>query len=229
MKFMKGLQAAVLGLAVLAAPAHATLFINPAVVSSPNVITFDDYFEFVTAGPENVGASIGQNVIMEATTPSTLGASIAELGSNGTWAAFVDPGSPFAAIGSAGSSSFGAMTFNFASGPVAAVGAFMNYFRPAPGVGQIVIVALGAANVMLESYVLNIATAADSFNAGRFFGIARGSIDILGFTVFGNGFVLDDLRFSTLAAPVPEPSEWMMFLAGLLLVGFIAKRRSGLI
>ena len=27
--------------------------------------------------------------------------------------------------------------------------------------------------------------------------------------------------------PVPEPSEWAMMLAGLALVGFIAKRRNG--
>lgn len=27
--------------------------------------------------------------------------------------------------------------------------------------------------------------------------------------------------------PVPEPSEWVMMLAGLALVGFIAKRRNG--
>jgi hypothetical protein len=32
-----------------------------------------------------------------------------------------------------------------------------------------------------------------------------------------------------MAAAVPEPSEWMMMLAGLILVGFMVKRRSDLI
>lgn len=30
-------------------------------------------------------------------------------------------------------------------------------------------------------------------------------------------------------APIPEPSEWMMMLAGLILVGFMVKRRSELL
>jgi hypothetical protein len=49
--------------------------------------------------------------------------------------------------------------------------------------------------------------------------IARGSVffstDIVG---------IDDFRF---APAVPEPAEWAMLLAGLLVVGFIARRRKG--
>jgi hypothetical protein len=41
----------------------------------------------------------------------------------------------------------------------------------------------------------------------------------------GDSVGLDDFRFAVAAPPIPEPSEWMMLVAGLLVVGFIAGRR----
>ncbi len=37
---------------------------------------------------------------------------------------------------------------------------------------------------------------------------------------------IDDFRFAVAAPPVPEPAEWAMLVAGLLVVGFIARRRN---
>jgi hypothetical protein len=42
----------------------------------------------------------------------------------------------------------------------------------------------------------------------------------------GDTVGLDDFRFAVAAAPVPEPAEWTMLIAGLLVVGFIARRRN---
>ena len=55
-----------------------------------------------------------------------------------------------------------------------------------------------------------------------FFGIARPTADIRSISFAGRGLVADNLTFAT---PVPEPETYMMLLAGLGVIGVIARRR----
>lgn len=222
MRFQNWVKSSVVAIAFAVGSAHGALLTDPSGFGPANVVTFDEYLGLVTSGPENVGASIGSNVNMTATTPSTLGAFIADLGTNGTWAAFVPPGSPFAAIGAAGGSTMGTMTFSFVD-PVSAAGALLNTFSATSGTGEILISALGLGGITLESHLLNVSTLITSFNEGGFFGIQRPGADITGFAVTGDGFVLDNLSFAV--AAVPEPATWSFLIAGLGLLGFVSRLR----
>jgi hypothetical protein len=70
-----------------------------------------------------------------------------------------------------------------------------------------------------------------------FLGISSTEANIASFTIsrpgtgmFQGGDIvgLDDFRFAVAAPPVPEPSEWAMLVAGLAVVGFIARRRKSM-
>ncbi len=62
----------------------------------------------------------------------------------------------------------------------------------------------------------------DSFFYGPLNGRPNGISDPLDTNQIGRAKVNHSV-----VTPVPEPSEWAMMLAGLALVGFIAKRRNG--
>jgi hypothetical protein len=167
------------------------------------------------------------NVSNVGSSGSVLGQGVYVLSGNGTW-------------GNNGQTYFGlngpistfdptpAATFSFAA-PVAAVGGFLNYspvfFGPA------VIEALGAGNVVLESY--NLVTAApistpNGVNAGAFRGILRATNDIVGFRLAGAYLVMDDMTFGrATTAVVPEPAT--LASAGLalaVLAGARLRRRT---
>jgi flagellar hook-associated protein FlgK len=65
-----------------------------------------------------------------------------------------------------------------------------------------------------------------------FMGISSTDDNIASLTISRGGYFfptdivgLDDFRFAVAAPPVPEPAEWTMLIAGLLVIGFIARRR----
>jgi hypothetical protein len=140
------------------------------------------------------------------------------LGGNGQWTAAGRNG--YAAVNSGSDG----MTFTFAA-PVSAVGGFMNYFSPPSG--PVTIEAIGAGNVVLESYDLTSAApiTAPGDDGGAFRGIVRNTADIVAFRISGNYATIDNLAFVS-AAAVPTASTWTLVLLATILAvaGFIALR-----
>ena len=66
---------------------------------------------------------------------------------------------------------------------------------------------------------------------GNLTNLAAATFDGASFSAQADGYNLNNFAFSTAggasftAAPVPEPGEWMMLLAGLGLMGVVARRR----
>jgi hypothetical protein len=216
MKLFKTLAAAGLAAVFAAAPVQAALTSNMGDIASPNTVTFDEFLGLLGAGPTQVGATIGQDVVFTSSLPSTLGAYIAELGSNGMWGA----GKVFAATGTPDDlvPGFGLLHYTFTGKVTSGAGAFLNSFDGGP----ILMIAYGVGTTILEAHVVTASTPA-GFNEGAFFGIVRPGTDIRAIAFGGTGLVMDDLTFAT---PVPEPETYALLLAGLGLVGWAARRRS---
>ncbi len=216
MKLLQSLAAAGLAAVFAAAPAQAALTGNMGDILSPNVITFDEFDGLLGSGPTQVGASIGQNVVFTSSLPSTLGAFIADLGTNGLWGA----GKVFAATGTPDDlvPGFGLLHYTFTDKVTRGAGAMLNSFDGGP----ILVIAYGADTTILEAHVVSVSTPG-GFNEGSFYGIVRGADDIRAIAFGGMGLVMDDVTFTT---PVPEPETYALMLAGLGLVGWAARRRA---
>jgi hypothetical protein len=198
---------AIAAIAVLSAlPAQAAITYNAADLSA-NVVDFEAYDGFETSGPELVAAA----VTFTAAPGATLGAYASDLGNNGAWGV----GNHFV------SNTIGEMRFTFAN-MASGAGAYLNHYSDNLSSGFVTITAFGIGNRLLESYSVNLNTGFESYNAGQFVGFTRSSADIKSFVVTGQGVVMDNLSF---AAPVPEPEAYAMLLAGLALMGTMARRR----
>jgi hypothetical protein len=197
--------------------------------ATPTTIDFSQFdtgaYTF-TYGPTQVGGLVGDDVVFTAIgeRPGFGGGPYA-LGSNGSWTdpSGIDGRNGFAFINAFGTS----MTFSFASAPVSAVGGFINYCPDCFAVGgPVLIEALGAGGVVLESYDLLIAApiaTGGAVNDGAFRGIARQANDIVAFRVSNRVAVIDDLSFVR-AASVPEPTSVALVLLSL---GGLAYARRG--
>ncbi len=179
------------------------------------VITFSQFtganqFEGID-GPQQVGALVGANVVFTSANGQGWLSNYNGwgLGANGNWttahngyASVDDNGSP--------------MVFTFAT-PVAAVGGFMSYY---PGIGPITVEALGAGNVVLETYDLATAApiSAPTTDGGAFRGIVRPGADIVALRIIGGYAVIDDFTFSSEGvAVIPTTSPLGLVALGLLL------------
>ncbi|SOD40459.1 PEP-CTERM sorting domain-containing protein [Nitrosovibrio sp. Nv4] len=186
-------------------PAHAALTSNVNGISNPHVIDFENFDGFITTGPETVASGVS----FTGTSGSVLGAFIADLGSNGLWGA----GNHFAAT-----DVIGTLHFTFVNGLTSAAGALLNSHNGNP----MFISAFADNHQIIESHIINVDTLDDSLNAGTFFGIMRPTADIRSISFTGLGLVADNVTFTT---PVPEPEAYAMMLAGLGLMGLVARRR----
>ena len=120
---------------------------------------------------------------------------------------------------------FLAMTLTFDS-PVQGVGAFLNWSRKFDGTpegGLPVIAIYDAASSLLESYTLTFITGG-ALNSGEFHGFLRGSADIKSITFSGAYMGAANLEVVT----VPEPDTHTLMLAGLGVLGLVARRRRGI-
>lgn len=164
-------------------------------VSIPGGITF-------TAAPGNNGNSGLGSVIGQGHYGL---ASNGAIGDNATYIG-LDSGTGFA-------------TLTFAT-DISSFGGFWNY---APDTGTPVISAYDASNSLLGTYDLSVLapiSTPNGFNQFVFRGIQSDSTDIKSIQFSGAYMVL------TSAIPaIPEPGTYTMLLAGLGLIGFMARRR----
>ncbi len=204
------LLAAAAALVMSTAPAHALLINNQAAISMPkSVIDFEAFDGLLTTGP----VAVASDVTFTGDFGSELGANNRDLGSNGSWGV----GNLFAA-----GSFVGEMRFTFA-GVSNGAGAFVNHYANDGALPfNIIVSAYGDNNQIIETHSVTISTAFDSYNAGSFVGITRNSADIRSLSFKGVGAVVDNFTY---AAPVPEPETYALMLAGLGLLGAIARRR----
>jgi len=213
MNFKTTILAAGVLAALAVGPANAALTSSPGDILSPHAVTFDEFDGLVGVGPTEVGMATGHSVVYTASMPSTLGAFIADLGTNGLWGA----GKVFAGTGAPDATGFGLLHYTFTDKVTKGAGAMLNSYDGGP----ILMIAYGADTTILEAHVVSASTPG-GFNDGAFFGIVRPGADIRAIAFGGTGVVMDDLVFTT---PVPEPETWAMMVAGLGLVGWVAARR----
>lgn len=213
----------------LQAALFTTTFSGP---GTPSVINFsqfaevgDPLYETITT-PFNVGQLVGETVNVSETsgTSEVVGNSTYGFGSY-SWNSGRNG---FAAT----NSSTTPITFYFADGAVASVGALFNYVNHdiIPS-GTFTITALDSSMTILEQYdrindpALSVSVSGN--NLGGFRGISRLTNDIAYFTVEGQFAALDDLTFSRFAveSAVPEPSSIALLGLATLLAGIGAARR----
>lgn len=200
----------------------ATLITTSASITNQIVIDFSQFNSgwVFGAGPVQVGGLVNKNVVWASgSTNSVIGSADYGLGDNGNWTS--------ARVGCIGLNvgATGDMWFTFAE-TVSAVGGFMNYARGG-SYPNVFISAYNSSGVLLESY--NLSTLApiivSGTNQGGFRGIQRATNDIAKFQLSNAHIIVDDLTFSSVAAPaVPEPGTWiLMGLAGLAVLGYKRK------
>ncbi|HEX2010439.1 MAG TPA: hypothetical protein VJN44_05805 [Roseateles sp.] len=221
MNKIKTLAAA--ALLALAGAAQAAAVYDANGFGASRVVTFNGYDGLLTTGSEDVGtAEVGMAVWMTSGPNAEIGAVARDLGENGLWTGF---GAGPATEGHFLASSFvarrGELGFSFDMG-VKSVGAYMNQFQSAAGGNAFTVLAYGKSGDVLEQFSYSVDTDWDGYDQGQFLGFSRASADIYGFGVAGNNIVLDNLSFTT---AVPEPDEYLMLLAGLLVIGTAVSRR----
>lgn len=194
-------------------PAHAVLVTDAAAIPGPaSVVDFEAFDGLLTSGP----VALNSEVIFTGDSQAELGANNRDLGDNGVWGV----GNFFAAGGVSGE-----LRFTFADDRVsAAAGAFVSHaaYDGFPLVLAVEVSAYGANNLIIETHSFVVDKSVTDYNEGQFLGITRGSADIRSISFKGVGVVADNLTYT---APVPEPETYALLLAGLAVVGRLARRR----
>lgn len=220
------ITALAIALAVTQGAAQAALIsVAP---DAATVIDFNDAAGYATAGPAvQIGGAIGADVQVSALGGTlNFGAPYGAwtLNDNGEWtgASFVGVDGAFQdeANGIAAS-----LVFDLAL-PQGSVGGFLN-FDPSFTYGAglplpLYLAAYDSSGALLEDHFVPVWTPG-GLNAGAFFGISLDSNSIARFEVSGPYAVLDNLTL----APVPEPNAIAAMLAGLGVLGAVARRRRG--
>ena len=197
--------------------AHAASITAPSATFSGNVITFNE-FDGLTVGST---LDLGKGVTLSTTANAIVGQYAQDLGDNGLWSSVGNANRDGNFLASAFTTSRGEIGFSFAN-PVSSVGAFVNQFQASGKTNNsLLVVAYDIDGYVLESFSVHIDTDAFGYDEGKFLGFKRATADIYGFGFANGSFVVDNLTIGA----VPEASTWAMLVAGLGLMGTMARRR----
>ena len=185
--------AVIFGMACLTGRADAGFVTDASAIPAPSrVVDFGQFgLAMETTGPVEIGGSVGESITWTASSPESLIGISTSYGfsANGVW--------DNKRGGITGTNALdSSMTYTFNTGPVSAVGGFMNYV---PGFADVTITALGLGGVVLQTYdvsALAPISTPGGVDAGAFRGVVDATADIYAFRVANGGVGLDDLTFS---------------------------------
>ena len=208
-------------LAAAALPAQAAVVHAPAAVGSAlTVVDFEAFDGLLTHGP----VTLAPGITFTGDSRAELGATSRDLGDNGLWTVIgnADRSGHFAAGGVAGE-----LRFTFTGALTHGAGAYVSLYTNAvlPFPLTLEVSAYGQNNQIIETHNITFNAASGSFgyDEGLFVGITRGQADIRSIAFKGVGIVADNLTVSA----VPEPQGYALMLAGLGVLGLLARRRLG--
>ena len=202
MKLKAVLAGSAIGLSAIATSAHAA----PVTSLSGTVIPMEELNIF-TGGP----VAQAPGIVWSSENPSSVFGYTNGygFGDNGSWS-----GSPPMI---ATDDAFSTMEYAFST-LQAGVGGLINY---SPGFdGAPTISVFDSAHTLIESSVLSFSTP----GIGEFHGFLLSSATIAYFSLSGSFIGLRDLTITEVSA-IPEPESYALLLAGLGLMGFVARRR----
>lgn len=219
--------AAILALALTASASASTIFDPSKVASAQEVIDFNGFsplsatsFSF-TSG---LGTLSTAGISFSSANAFTYGqANDVDLGINGNWgngASFLS----FDAIGAM------TLTISFNGLTTRSFGADWSLYEQDGDSRNLTVQAFDKNGKLLESFTtardgvdVDDNDLATTTNNGFFQGIRRKQADIATITITGDRIVMDNFTYT---AAVPEPEGYAMFLAGLGIMGAVARRRS---
>jgi hypothetical protein len=238
-------SAAIASLLAAAGAARADLITSPGQISgATQTLGFGQFsggttFLDPSQPPLQVGGPLGENITLtssDVTASSFVGFSPGGpylVGNNGQFSTGGPSGTGFVGLNSIDSNFLftGTLTLRFNSGPVSAVGAFLNYSTPNNG-PDVIISALDANNNVLQSFDLNQLAPINTpggTDQEAFRGIVSATANITSFTISNEFAAVDTVTFSRSvpqadATVIPEPGSLVLLGAGLVLLAGYARR-----
>lgn len=202
MKFNLIAAAALMAASVSAQAAVITTSLDS--ITGATVIGFESFDGFINT---DGGVNLGQGVALGTDYDAELSPFNRDLGTNGAWT--------FGLNGFAASGSNGVLFFSFDT-LKSGVSAYVSHF----GGASLLVEALSLSGNLLESTTVSFAASSDAaYDEGTTIGFLRASNDIAFVRFTGMGAVVDNV------AAVPEPGTYALLLAGLGVVGALARRR----
>lgn len=218
------------GLALAAAAsANASIISDPSKVAPAQQVVDFNGFSPLSATSFSFSGGLGTlssaGVSFSSASAFTYGqTNDVDLGINGSWG----DGSSFLSFDIIGTMT---MTISFNGLTTRSFGADWSLYEQDGDARGLTVQAFDKNGKLLESFTtardgvdLDDNELAGTTNASFFQGIRRKQADIASITITGDRIVMDNFTYT---AAVPEPEGYAMFLAGLGIMGVMARRRSG--
>ncbi|MDP2881654.1 MAG: PEP-CTERM sorting domain-containing protein [Azonexus sp.] len=202
-------------LAISSAASHAAVIVDRAdVPASQTVIDFENEDGLKLPGGYIYNFAGGS---LTANNDYTVGQYIADLGENGVWGA----GNHFVSFDTIGQMT---MNISFAAPTKGVAFDYSIYEQDADGSAMLTARYYDANDSLLKTakFIFSPFGSA-TYDQFQSFGYVSDVANIARVSISGEGVVLDNLTFT---AAVPEPESYAMLLAGLGLMGVVARRRS---